>query len=199
LKTIIDYIKQIAEALQYIHGEGVIHRNIKPKALLLGRKNEILLGSFCIALVANHINEAAEASVGTMPYMAPEQLRGRPRRASDQYALGITVYEWLSGDVPFRGSLSSIMRDHLETPPSLRMRVPTLSPEVEQVVMKALAKDPEERFASVQDFAYALEQASLPPKINVNIPDRVGQQLGNYRHVRLLGRGGFAEVHLGQH
>ena len=93
--------------------------------------------------------------------MAPEQLKGKPCPASDQYALGIVVYEWLTGTRPFTGTVVEIAMQHHTMPPSpLREQVPTLSPDVEQVVLTALAKEPKERFASVMAFANALEQAS---------------------------------------
>ena len=92
--------------------------------------------------------------------MAPELLRGKPRPASDQYALAVVTYEWLSGDPPFTGSVQQIASQHLSAhPSSLRTKMPTISSAVEQVVMKALDKDPKQRFAHVVDFALALEEA----------------------------------------
>jgi serine/threonine protein kinase len=93
--------------------------------------------------------------------MAPEQFRGYSQGASDQYALAVVVYEWLTDTPPFtEGNFIQLGFQHNSVPvPSLCERVPTLSPEVEQVVMKALAKDPRERFESVSKFAEALEQA----------------------------------------
>src|SRR5260370_32092678 len=93
--------------------------------------------------------------------MAREQIEGDPRAASDQYALGVVVYEWLCGARPFEGSMTEVMVQHLTMPPPpLREKVATIPLEVEQVVLRALAKDPRARFASVQGFATALEQAS---------------------------------------
>src|SRR6266404_8373878 len=93
--------------------------------------------------------------------MAPEQLQGKPRPASDQYALGVVVYEWVCGNRPFHGTATELYSQHLfAPPPSLREQVPTIPPAVEQVVLKALAKDPQERFASMLAFATALEEAS---------------------------------------
>src|SRR5579859_5353889 len=93
--------------------------------------------------------------------MAPEQIAAHPRTASDQYSLGVVVYEWLCGTCPFRGSYTEIAIKHsVMPPPSLREYLSTLSPDVEQVILIALAKQPEERFASVSAFATALEQAS---------------------------------------
>src|SRR5260370_2984157 len=98
-----------------------------------------------------------------MAYMAPEQIRGHSGPASDQYAVGIVVYEWLSGDTPFHGLFQEITEQHLSVPPpSLRARVLAISPGVEKVVLKALAKNPQQRFSNVQAFALALDGAFHP-------------------------------------
>ena len=162
LATVVSYVKQVASALQYAHNERLIHRDVKPENMLLAEDNEVLLSDFGIAVVGHSTHYQSEHEVaGTAAYMAPEQLQGKPRRASDQYALGVVVYEWLSGDRPFRGTFTEIASQHMFVPPPpLRSKVPTISPEVEQVVLRALAKDPQQRFANVQAFATALEQAS---------------------------------------
>jgi eukaryotic-like serine/threonine-protein kinase len=162
LDVIVTYVNQLADALQYAHDEKVIHRDVKPENMLLGRHNEILLSDFGIALVAQSSRyQSMQEMAGTMAYMAPEQIQGKPRAASDQYSLGIVVYEWLSGDRPFHGSLTELVGQHLSvSPPSLQEKVPTISPEVDRVVLMALAKDPKQRFASIIAFARALDQAS---------------------------------------
>jgi serine/threonine protein kinase/tetratricopeptide (TPR) repeat protein len=162
LSTVVSYVMQVASALQYAHDEGLIHRDVKPENMLVGERNEILLSDFGIATMAHGTTSTNEgAMVGTVVYMAPEQIQGRPRRASDQYALGLVVYEWLCGDRPFHGSLSEIVVQQLQAPPPpLHEKAPEISPAVERVVLAALAKDPKERFVSVQDFAEALKQAS---------------------------------------
>ncbi len=164
LPTIVNYVKQVAEALQSAHEEKFIHRDVKPENMLLGRRGEVLLSDFGIALVAQSSRyQNTQDMAGTIAYMAPEQIGGKPRPASDQYALGVVVYEWLSGDRPFHGNFTEIAVQHTVTPPPpLREKVPTILPDVEQVVMVALAKEPKERFGSVQAFAKALEQASQP-------------------------------------
>src|SRR5437868_3000529 len=102
LPTIVSYVEQLADALQYAHDEKLIHRDIKPENILLGRRNELLLSDFGIALVAQSSRyQNAQEMAGTMAYMAPEQIQGKPRPASDQYSLGVVAYEWLSGDRPF--------------------------------------------------------------------------------------------------
>jgi predicted ATPase/DNA-binding CsgD family transcriptional regulator len=161
LDIIISYVMQVAEALQYAHQEKLIHRDVKPENMLLGRKNEVLLSDFGIAIMLQSSrSQHPQDTAGTIAYMAPEQLRGKPGPASDQYALGIAVYEWLCGDRPFHGTFGELQSLHLlAPPPPLREKVPTISAAVEHIVLKALAKDPMERFASVHAFARALEEA----------------------------------------
>jgi predicted ATPase/tRNA A-37 threonylcarbamoyl transferase component Bud32 len=164
LPVIVSSVKQVADALQYAHEQKFIHRDVKPENMLLGRRQEVLLSDFGIATIAHSTSSLAVGAAGTsgtLAYMAPEQIEGHPRPASDQYALGVVVYEWLCGSRPFDGLLSEVMVQHLSLPPPpLRERVPTIPGEVELVVLRALAKDPKLRFASVQDFTLALEEAS---------------------------------------
>ncbi len=149
LATIIFYIQQVADALQYAHDEKVIHRDIKPENMLLDRRNSVLLSDFGIALVAQSTRmQSVQEVIGTVAYMAPEMLQGHPKPASDQYALGIVVYEWLCGDRPFHGAFTELASQHMFVPPpSLREKIPTISPDIDQVVMTALQKSP--RSASV--------------------------------------------------
>jgi predicted ATPase/DNA-binding CsgD family transcriptional regulator len=164
LPTLVSYAKQVADALQYAHEQKFIHRDVKPENMLLGRRQEVLLSDFGIATIAHNtssLNASAQGTSGTLAYMAPEQIEGHSRLASDQYALGVVVYEWLCGERPFEGSVSELIAQHVSMPPPpLRERVPTIPPEVEQVVLRALAKDPKARFATVADFATVLEMAS---------------------------------------
>ena len=165
VSTVVDYVTQIADALQYAHDQKVIHRDIKPENMLLGRRNEVLLSDFGIALVAMSTNyqstQGMQDMAGTVAYMAPEQIQAQAGPASDQYSLGVVVYELLSGERPFQGAFTEVAVKHtLVPPPSLHEKLPLLSPEVEAVVMKSLAKDPKQRFVNVQAFATALEEAS---------------------------------------
>src|SRR6266566_3730172 len=135
LPTVVTYAKQVADALQYAHDEKLIHRDVKPENMLVGRRGEILLSDFGIALVAQSSRyQSTQEMAGTMAYMAPEQIQGKPCPASDQYSLGIVVYEWISGDRPFHGSLTELVGQHLTVPPPpLREKVPIITPIIENV------------------------------------------------------------------
>ena len=161
LTTIIAYVRQVAEALQFAHDQKLIHRDIKPENILVGQRNEVLLSDFGIAIVTQSSRyKNVQDMAGTIAYMAPEQIQAHPRPASDQYALGIVVYEWLCGERPFHGAFTEIAIKHaVVPPPSLCEKVPLLSPAVEEVVLRALAKDPKERFGRILAFADALERA----------------------------------------
>ena len=170
VEAIVFYAEQVAAALQYAHERGVIHCDIKPENMLLGQNEALMLSDFGIAISLQNIQSAvtqglplAAGVVGTTTYMAPEQLHGKPTFASDQYALGVVIYEWLCGAPPFSGSAVEVARQHLQSPPlPLREKVSSLTPAIEQVVMRTLAKDPRERFASTRDFASAFKSACLP-------------------------------------
>jgi serine/threonine protein kinase len=163
LAMVVEYAKQLAAALQYAHDENLIHRDVKPENMLVGANNEILLSDFGIAIVTQSMRTSlveGQGMAGTPTYMAPEQWQGKPSRASDQYALGVIVYEWLSGQRLFTGTLYELMGQHMQvSPPPLSPSIPLYSPELEKAVMKALTKDPKSRFATVQEFAASLEEA----------------------------------------
>lgn len=175
LSTIVSCINQAAEALQYAHEEKFVHRDVKPENMLLGRRNEVLLSDFGLALVAQSTRfQGMQELAGTVAYIAPEQIQGNARPASDQYALGIVAYEWLTGQSPFRGSLTEVLSQHLTTsPPPLRQTRPDLSPAIEQVVLRALEKDYARRFASVRAFAQALEEAARVSDLSAGPPASV--------------------------
>jgi eukaryotic-like serine/threonine-protein kinase len=176
LVTILNYVRQIADALQYIHRHQLVHRDIKPHNLLLGLNDEVMLSDFGIAIVSQSFNPAYPAFhdfEGTVLYAAPEQLQGKPRRSSDLYSFGVVVYEWLCGEWPFTGTFEEVVHQHLFIPPPFfSEKGVEIAPAIEKVVRKVLAKEPDQRFPSAGDFAYDLEQAykkthistiSLPP------------------------------------
>lgn len=164
LSTIVTYVNQIASALQYAHEQRWVHRDIKPENILVGPDGEIWVGDFGIAVSTHREGSfVVQNGTGTPEYRPPEQRIGNAVEASDQYALGIMVYEWLCGERPFYGNTVQLEYQHKEVfPPSLRTKYPNIPPEIEQVVMRALAKNPADRFPGVMAFAEALERACSP-------------------------------------
>jgi serine/threonine protein kinase len=182
VNVIVPYVKQVAAALQYAHNQKLIHRDIKPENMLVGEQNHILLSDFGIAVVtasaraANPMMSAGASSwdpAGTVSYMAPEQIQGKTVPASDQYGLAIVVYEWLSGTLPFKGPYMEVVSQQIAAvPPSLRDKVPSLPPDVEQVLLIALNKDPQQRFGRIEAFANALEAAAQTGSVVPTLPPR---------------------------
>ena len=162
VNLVLSYTAQIAQALDYAHGAQLIHRDVKPANVLLDERDTVLLNDFGVATSAHYTSSMrTSAYAGTAAYMAPEQLRGQPVPASDQYALAVVVYEWLCSELPYQGDPISVGMQHLMTPiPSLRLHNAALSPAIEAVVQHAMAKDPRQRFASVVKFADALAYAT---------------------------------------
>jgi serine/threonine protein kinase len=170
LETIVSYVMQIADGLQYIHDRRLVHCDVKLGNILLGPHGTVWLSDFGIAVNIPRLSLLGKSrgGAGTVNYISPEQLQGFSCPASDQYALGVVVYELLTGDTPFHGNDREIAEQHLyAAPPRLHSRFLEITPAVEQVVRRALAKDPQVRFDSVWDFAMALEQASKMPAVEI--------------------------------
>jgi len=181
LPTIIPYVEQVSNALQYAHNKQVIHRDVKPENMLLGLGNQVLLSDFGIATKTPSARTPGrrEEVAGTRGYMAPEQMDGEPVPQSDQYSLGVVVYEWLTGSLP---SMEQINGLGVKRPNStLGKQLPEISSEVEDIVLRALANKPEDRFESIQAFASALKNALLSGLTPVHIPHHaVGTTLCTY-------------------
>src|SRR6266849_8578848 len=162
LQAIVSYITDVAPALQYAHDQGLVHGDLKPENLLLGKQERVLLSDFGIALLVPATNSLYVPHMyGTLIYMAPEQIRGAPGLQSDQYSLAVMIYEWLSGQPPFQGSTAEVVSQHLfATPTLLREQDADIPLAVERVVLKALSKDPKLRFVDVLSFATALREVS---------------------------------------
>lgn len=169
--TVLSYVKQMARALQHAHTKKYIHRDVKPDNILVDKQStsagpypRILLTDFGLSIVVHSSRlleeQEGQDNKGTLPYMAPEHLVKKAVYASDQYSLAITTYEWLCGARPFVGDSYQLQYQitHVK-PPSLQEREPNITPEMETVILKALAKAPEDRFSSVQEYAEALEKA----------------------------------------
>jgi serine/threonine protein kinase len=179
LNVVLSYVKQLSSALQYAHSQKLIHRDIKPENMLVGEFNQILLSDFGIAVMTASARAADPAlmaktyeTAGTAYYMAPEQIQGKTIPASDQYSLAVVVYEWLTGELPFKGSYIEVVSQQIySAPASLREKVQSISSEIDQVVLTALHKDPQRRFKHIEAFAKAMEQAaqdSVPASSSVS-------------------------------
>lgn len=155
-EELIPYIQQTASALHYVHSNGLIHQDVKPGNLLVGRNGQILLSDFGTTFYLGMQTHASLGEVtGTAAYMPPEQWQGNARRDSDQYALAICCYELLTGRPPFvYKRLEDMWNAHLkETPPAPQQWNPRIPVEVVTVLMRALAKDYRRRYSSVVAFA----------------------------------------------
>ncbi len=165
-RTILTNLEQIAGALDYLHAQNLIHLDIKSENLLLGRNYEVLLGDFGIT-EATRKPSGPVSRPGTLYYMSPEHWRGTPCTASDQYALAVCVYEWLTGQFPFEGTRAEIRWQHLhDRPVSLRALAPDIPLAMERVVLRALAKNPQQRYPGIGAFVDAFREAmspALPP------------------------------------
>lgn len=159
-------LAQVASALDYAHRHNVVHRDIKPSNIIVSAGDRITLTDFGLAKGAGSATlTSAGALVGTPAYMSPEQASGdETDYRSDIYSLGVIAYEMFAGRPPFTGNPLSIILAHAsQTPPPLRQFRPELSPNVEALVYKALAKEPAERYATAGEFAAALRQALTRP------------------------------------
>src|SRR5215469_10308097 len=174
-------VQQAASALQYAHTHQVIHQDVKPSNFLLrGREDgsghpDLLLADFGVAKSTSATASVSQAVRGTPAYMAPEQWEGTPVPATDQYALAIMAYDLLTGHPPFQGGLGQVMYQHLHvTPPPPGKLNPRVPADLDMVLLHALAKKPEERFASISAFARAFQQAlpvdSSGPTIASTLP-----------------------------
>lgn len=163
LEMVTEYVKQVAGALEHVHMHQLIHRDIKPQNMLLNEQDQILLSDFGIAVVSPSIDPLQPDFYdfeGTVIYASPEQLQGKPRRSSDQYAFGVVLYEWLAGCWPFVGTFDQIVQQHLfDPPPSFEQKGVSIAPAIEQVIRRALEKEPTDRFPTIQHFAQAFAEA----------------------------------------
>ncbi|HKS05590.1 MAG TPA: Ig-like domain-containing protein [Gemmatimonadaceae bacterium] len=153
---------QVAEALHFAHGENVVHRDVKPSNIIIDTKGRPIVTDFGIAKIATGRSITVTGSmIGTPAYMSPEQCRGLPATAaSDQYALGVMLYEMLARRMPFEGTMFELIHAHCnEAPPPLHDLIPDIDRELESTVMRMLAKNPRERWESLGEVARQLTQS----------------------------------------
>ncbi len=160
-QQLLPLVEAAAAALQYAHDHSIIHLDVKPANLLLDGDDRLMLADFGVSTILDGYTHASlHCYVGTPMYTAPEQWMEQPRPASDQYALAITCYQLLTGRPPFTGNLYSIMHGHLQlSPPPIREFNQLVPEQVEAVILRALAKEPAERYADMRAFASAYRSA----------------------------------------
>ena len=176
----IDYARQILGALAFAHRNGIVHRDIKPHNIIVGRDGRLKVTDFGIARSGASQMTEAGSIVGTAQYLSPEQARGAPvDQRSDLYSLGIVLYEMLTGKVPFTGDTPvEIAMKHLsqvpEPPSKLRPQVPH---DLDAVVMRAIAKDPDQRYGSAEEMEADLARVARGVAVSPQTEEAMTQVL----------------------
>ena len=174
MDKIMLYLDQLADALDYMHDYSnhkqckvLLHLDIKPANVLLSSRDNVLIADFDNAKFVTSSPQRESSSIwtdqgvrGTPGYTAPERYDNLDMPTTDQYAVGVMLYEWFAGQAPFRGTTSQIIDKHLyQQPPPLHTIVPDISPAIEDVVLTALHKNPYARYRNLHELYYALDQA----------------------------------------
>lgn len=179
----VDIMKQIASAISHAHENDIVHRDIKPQNILINKNGQVKVTDFGIAMALSATSLTQTNSIlGSVHYLSPEQARGgQATKKSDIYSIGIVFFELLTGRIPFSGqSPVAIALKHLQTDtPSVRSSNPEVPQSVENIVLRATAKDPFHRYANVYEIEEALERALDPDRLNeapYEAPVEIGEE-----------------------
>lgn len=189
LEEAIGITAQTLAGLAYVHSKGVVHRDLKPSNILLTKEEEVKLADFGIARLSGTNRFTKEGmTIGTFFYMSPEQILGRDSdHRADIYSMGITLFEMVTGRMPFEGETEfDVCKQHLESPlPSIRKYTKELPKKLDAVLTKATAKKPEDRFQSAEEFLAALE-INFPEAYSKAAPSRTGASLSKSEVSKLI-------------
>ncbi len=177
LEEALTRLTALASGLDYAHERGLVHRDLKPANVLFTKRGEPVITDFGIAKILDETTQMTTQGelLGTPAYMSPEQATGKHvDKRSDIYSLGVVVFEMVTGRVPFVGeSTTAIMMQHLtQSPPPPRQFNPELPDSIQTVILKALAKNPDDRYLSAGEFAQAFSTALHTPASSTVSPDQ---------------------------
>jgi serine/threonine-protein kinase len=179
LGEIVRVLLDVLDGLAYAHSEGMIHRDIKPGNILLTKRGQAVIADFGIAQIVSDTHHTAPgALLGTLNYIAPEQgMRSQSDARSDLYSLGIVLYEMLTQRPPFEADTPlAVLMKHAHDPLPLPREInPDIPVPFERIVLKALAKDPEDRYQSAEAMAQALREAAQ--RAELELPQRISLPL----------------------
>ncbi|MCO5168804.1 MAG: protein kinase [Planctomycetes bacterium] len=197
-RQVVELLVPIARALEFAHAQGIVHRDVKPENILVDHAGHPYLTDFGLArdLALPRLTKS-EATVGTPAFMAPEQLRGgAPEPRMDIYALGATLYECLTGRVPFSGdSFPELVRCVLQDEPAAPRRLnPRIAPDLEAIVLQCLEKDPARRYASAGRLADDLARFLAGEAVHARPPSAVRRAARRVLRHRALVTGGVVAL-----
>jgi serine/threonine protein kinase len=180
LIEIIHIFEDLARAIDYAHARGIVHRDLKPSNIMFTTDNRVVLTDFGIARLMDTTKQTATGVfLGTLTYASPEQVQGKEiDQRSDIYSLGIILYELLTGQVPYKDDNPlALMMKHIHESPLLPSNInPDLSETVDQIILKALHKNPDERYQTAREIVRAIEAAFIPQRSQTKPKEAINKE-----------------------